>query len=107
MSGEEQKQEEQSQEQKERKTYEDKLKEKINDLDREINKIAEQIDRAKDARKQDLKRVLDEMKVKREQANERLAEIKSASAETWKSLKNRMDAAFDDIKKLKDRVLRK
>jgi chromosome segregation ATPase len=90
----------------EKKAYEEKLEEKIEDIEHEMEKVKTKSEHAEE-QKQDLRHMLDDLKVKREQARKRLGELRSAGSDTWKSVKSRADATLEDLKKFGERVFHK
>ncbi len=99
--------EEKKMSEEEKKDYVEKVQEKLEDIDRQIDDKQKELEASRGEWKQKLRRELDEMKLTREQARKKYAEVKAAGADTWKNVKKYMDASLSDLKKFRERVFHK
>jgi hypothetical protein len=81
-----------------RHEYIDKLKDKLDEWDADIDKLEELATKAKAGLKFELEDQITSLKIKRDIAKLKLSEIRDASEEAWEDIKTGAEEAWDDLK---------
>ena len=81
-----------------RHEYIDKLKEKLDEWDTDIDELEQSAQKVKADLKFELEDQLTSLKLKRDIAKLRLSEIKDSGEEAWEDLKAGAEEAWDDLK---------
>ena len=87
-----------------RHEYIDKLKEKLDEWDADIDELEERAQKAKTNLEFELKDQITALKLKRDIAKLKLAEIKDASEEAWEDIKAGAEEAWADVKDAMDKA---
>ena len=81
-----------------RKIYIDKLTTQLKEWDDEVNELETRVERAKADAKERLKEKIDELRTKKDAAQNRLQEIRVASDDAWESLKEGLEKSWSDLR---------
>lgn len=81
-----------------RKAYIDKLAGQLKEWDAELEKMEAKTQKAKADIKADYESKIEELREKKEVAQNKLKEVKSASEDSWEELKSGAEDAFNDMK---------
>jgi vacuolar-type H+-ATPase subunit H len=81
-----------------RHEYIDRLKDKLDEWDADIDELEELATKAKSELKFELEDQITSLKLKRDIAKLKLSEIKDASEEAWEDIKTGTEEAWDDLK---------
>jgi len=81
-----------------RKIYIDKLTTQLKEWDDEVNELETRVERAKADAKERLKEKIDELRTKKDAAQNRLQEIRDASDDAWESLKEGLEKSWSDLR---------
>jgi predicted RNase H-like nuclease (RuvC/YqgF family) len=81
-----------------RHEYIDKLKGKLDEWDADIDELEERAQKAKTNLQFELKDQITALKLKRDIAKLKLAEIKDASEEAWEDVRTGAEQAWSDLK---------
>lgn len=73
------------------------LERRINELDQKVDSLRTRMANFSDERKEDLDQLMRSLETRKEIAQERLASLKAASAETWQNLQASTERAVDDL----------
>lgn len=87
-----------------RHEYVQKLKDKLDEWDADIDEFEERTQRAKVDLKFELEDQLTSLKAKRDIARQKLAEIMDASEEAWQDVKHGVDDAWASMKEAIDKA---
>ena len=87
-----------------RHEYIDKLKDKLDEWDADIDELEERAQKAKTNLEFELKDQITALKLKRDIAKLKLAEIKDASEEAWEDIKAGAEEAWADVKDAMDKA---
>jgi predicted RNase H-like nuclease (RuvC/YqgF family) len=87
-----------------RHEYIDKLKGKLDEWDADIDELEERAQKAKTNLQFELKDQITALKLKRDIAKLKLAEIKDASEEAWEDIKAGAEEAWADLKDAMDKA---
>jgi hypothetical protein len=82
----------------EREKLERNLEEGLSELDAKMDRLAVRINEASGDAKARLQQEWDELKPQRDQARQRLDELKKSSAEAWRDLKAGAQSAFSELR---------
>jgi len=83
-----------------RDEYARDMSKQLDDLNAKYAALKDRADKATGAEKKDLEKKLEEAKVKRDAATQKLEELKQAGADRWEKVKDGVGSAFDDLKKV-------
>ena len=89
------------------KSYMQKLADKIIEWDKRIDDLKKQGNEAASVMKEDYNRVTTDLKSKKQEAEARLAELKSVSGESWNELKRGTEQAVEELSKAVSNALSK
>ena len=81
-----------------RHEYIDRLKDKLDEWDADIDEFEEHATKAKAELKLQLEDQITSLKLKRDIAKLKLSEIRDASEEAWEDIKTGAEEAWDDLK---------
>jgi hypothetical protein len=81
-----------------KETYQEKIEAQLKEWSTKINELKAKAEKATADKKIELHKIIDDLRVKKEEAQKNLQEIKAAGAETWEKLKSKTDKALDDVK---------
>jgi hypothetical protein len=81
-----------------RHEYIDKIKDKLDEWDADIDELEELATKAKSELKFELEDQITSLKLKRDIAKLKLSEIKDAGEEAWEDIKTGAEEAWDDLK---------
>ena len=90
-----------------RKEYIDKLSDQLKKWDNEIEKLEMKANQAKTGAKSDYQQHLEKLRSKREEAGNKIKEIREASDEAWQELKIGTEVAFETMKNAMDNAVSK
>jgi len=82
---------------KDRKEYIDQMSAKLKEWDAEIQKLVAKADKAKADIKADYQQELDELRNKREEAQQKLKEIQQAGEDAWEELKDGIEKSWKTL----------
>jgi len=89
------------------KSYMQKLSEKILEWDKKIDEFMKQGNEAASVMKEDYTKLAEELKVKKNEAEVRLKELKEVSGEGWIEIKKGAEQAVSDLSQAFDRAMAK
>jgi hypothetical protein len=79
--------------------YQEKIEAQIKEWSAKLAEMKAKADKAGGDAKIHLYQQIDAMKARKEAAEEKLGELKQASAESWETLKEGMEKTLDEVKK--------
>lgn len=83
-----------------RDQYAREMHKRLDELNVKYEELKDRAAQAEGQGKQDLEKKLEEAKVKRDAAAEKLDELKEAGADRWEKVKEGVGNAFDDLQKI-------
>ena len=87
-----------------RKEYIDNLSQKLKSWDSEISKLELRLKESSDEAKENLRKRIIELKIKRENLENRIEVLKNSSEDAWKEIKKGMEKIEDEIKETIENV---
>ena len=87
-----------------KEAYQEKIEAQIKEWSAKLAEMKARADKAGADAKVHLHQQIDLMKARKEAAEEKLDEIKSAGAESWETLKGGMEKTLDEVKKTWEEV---
>jgi predicted nuclease with TOPRIM domain len=81
-----------------KEAYQEKIEAQLKEWSAKITELKAKADKTSADAKIKLYQELDDLKARKEAAQQKLNEIKAASAEKWESLKTASDKAVEDLK---------
>ena len=85
--------------QQQREEYQKKVEAKLNEFNTQLSALNTAAEDQKKEDQADLNRKIEEARKKQEVVNQKLEELKSATAKAWKDIKPALDAAIDALEK--------
>lgn len=82
-----------------RQLFINKMKDKLDLLDAKISVMEAKTDKTKAEAKAEINNKINDLKVKRLEAQKKLDEIRNSSDEAWESLKEGIENAYEDLNK--------
>lgn len=87
-----------------KETYEGQVKNRLQQLDKQIEELAAEIDKQAGAARTESQKQLDALKDQRKEINKRLQAIQDAGSSAWEDLRQGMDNALDALGKSIDKA---
>lgn len=81
------------------KEYQEKIEAQLKELTARLNELKEKADKAGGEAKAKIYKEMEELRARKDTAQERLTEILTAGADKFEGLKGKLDKAMEDAKK--------
>jgi DNA anti-recombination protein RmuC len=90
-----------------KKAYTEKLEAKLREWSNEFDRLKEKVGGSETKIREECHKIIEELRIKREDIKKRIREMKEASGETWEELKYGTDETWKEMKAAIDKIMSK